>query len=310
MQFVIRATKLCNFQCEFCSNVNISKDTTPLDITYLKGLFLKYKPETVCFEGGDPLMLSPNYYREIMQFTKIYDIEVKDWAFITNLWAFYRNPEKWVDLFSEPNVSLGTSFQYGTKRKISKTRIYDEKTFREVYQLVQTLINKPLGFNAVIDRENYDRGLDHVLLAKDLGTSCKLLPLDALGRSKDFLPQADFLALILKIVKSGLSEYEWTSSAILDVLRGEHTGSCPFNRECGKDFIVINPDGSIKTCSLDHSEKPIHFQTSVKQINQPNCLTCSAFDICNGCYALLQQNRTKEDCEKIIEIVDELKAYA
>jgi len=69
MDLIIKPTERCNFKCTFCSSTHITEDkTAELDHDYIFK-FLKRYPETqtIIVNGGDPLMMSPEYYWEIIE---------------------------------------------------------------------------------------------------------------------------------------------------------------------------------------------------------------------------------------------------
>jgi len=137
----------------------------------------------VIITGGDPLCCSPKLYEEILS--------LGDWniSLTTNLKGFYEDPEKWLSLFKNPRVGVCTSFQYGTGRMWNESTLYDETMFRKVFTKFKDLVRYPLMFISVISEENEDRALDHLRLAKELGTKCKLNGIMPLGKSSVFYPQ-------------------------------------------------------------------------------------------------------------------------
>jgi L-lysine 2,3-aminomutase len=67
MDLIIKPTEKCNFKCTFCSSTNITDDhSSLLDLKYIYR-FLKRFPETntIIVNGGDPLMVQPEYYWEL-----------------------------------------------------------------------------------------------------------------------------------------------------------------------------------------------------------------------------------------------------
>ena len=69
MELIIKPTELCNFKCTFCSSTHITEDKSsllPLDYIFK---FLKRYPETnsIIVNGGDPLMVDPDYYWKIIE---------------------------------------------------------------------------------------------------------------------------------------------------------------------------------------------------------------------------------------------------
>ena len=68
MDLIIKPTELCNFRCTFCSSTHITEDkTAQLDLEYVYA-FLKRFPDTktIIVNGGDPLMIDPQYYWDLI----------------------------------------------------------------------------------------------------------------------------------------------------------------------------------------------------------------------------------------------------
>jgi hypothetical protein len=75
MDLIIKPTELCNFKCTFCSSTKISdnrKDELSHDYIFS---FLKRFPETktIIVNGGDPLMMEPEYYWKIIRWLDEHD---------------------------------------------------------------------------------------------------------------------------------------------------------------------------------------------------------------------------------------------
>ena len=117
MDLIIKPTELCNFKCTFCSSTNITDNknaTLSVDQIFQ---FLERFPDTktIIVNGGDPLMMSPAYYWKIIDWLDLHEYDTSV-SFTTNLWPFYKNPEKWADLFNHERMGITTSFQYGGGR--------------------------------------------------------------------------------------------------------------------------------------------------------------------------------------------------
>ena len=70
MDLIIKPTEVCNFKCTFCSSTKISENhTSVLDLEYVFK-FLKRFPNTntIIVNGGDPLMMKPKYYWDIIEY--------------------------------------------------------------------------------------------------------------------------------------------------------------------------------------------------------------------------------------------------
>ena len=77
MDLIIKPTERCNFKCTFCSSTKIAEHKSDvLDHDYIYK-FLKRFPETktIIVNGGDPLMMEPNYYWKIIDHLEEHNYE-------------------------------------------------------------------------------------------------------------------------------------------------------------------------------------------------------------------------------------------
>lgn len=64
MELIVKPTEACNFKCTFCSSTDITDEKSKtLDLEYIFA-FLRRFPNTgtIIINGGDPLMVKPEYY--------------------------------------------------------------------------------------------------------------------------------------------------------------------------------------------------------------------------------------------------------
>lgn len=300
MNLIIKPTEACNFSCTFCSSSYLVNDKKArLDLQYVYD-FLKRFPETnkIFVVGGDPLMMPVEYYWEIINHIEEngYDITI---CFTTNLWDFWKKPQKWEELFRHPRMEIGTSFQYGDGRQITPGKVFTQEIFEEIYRLFKRHVpNKDLCFLAVIDESNKHRALDHVLLAKKLNTQCKITYANMSGKATSAFPVSEMADLYIQIWKAGLSEYEQSCYTQSERYRGIGVG-CNIDRACDKSMRSLNPDGRYFSCGplnddLD-PENEIDFkremagemffpvQNSKHKFLKEECFGCKMFEICNGC---------------------------
>lgn len=300
MELIIKPTELCNFKCTFCSSPNISDEHTKiLDLKYVED-FLKRFPatNTIIVNGGDPLMVPVKYYWDLIELLDKLNSNATI-SFTSNLWDFKLKPNKWVDLFRHERIGIATSFNYGGTRLITSTREYTEDDFWEVSDMMLDLVGYRPDFISVIDNNNFDRAIDHVLLAKKMDVECKLNKAVVSGRQQDFITKAKMYELYTTIYELGLSEWEHNTK---DMLRAINKGAtiCPIARDCDKHIRTIHPDGSYYSCGsfADDNKYPISFDSEVLNaapVATPvtndittssmkvDCWSCPMFDLCNGC---------------------------
>lgn len=309
MDLIIKPTERCNFKCTFCSSTKITDDNTvELDHEYIFQ-FLKRFPETktIIVNGGDPLMVPPEYYWKIIEHLDLIGSDATI-SFTSNLWPFYKNPDKWVDLFNHPRMGIGTSFQYGGGRLKGDLTEFSEEDFWKVSDMMLERAGYRPDFISVITEENADRAIENVLLAQKMGVVCKLNyafssgpPVKFRGitmgqQGKPYM-LADIYEIYVEIWKRGLTEWEYNTTQMVKRLRGEGT-TCPQNRKCDEGIRTLQPSGDYYSCgafgddriySIDFKQEmsgakvfPIRNQMELQSLKQ-SCFTCPMFEICNGC---------------------------
>lgn len=286
-QLMLKPTVKCNFTCSFCSAAKLcQKDQTVVD-DKLREAIKKIDPDNIIITGGDPLMLPVKYFYDLLAINDKITLSLT-----SNLWDFYLHPDKWTELFKNERVGICTSFQYGDGRRLPDGKPYTEELFRKVMALFKEKVGKVPPFIAVISKENEDRAIDHVLLAKELGTTCKLNGLLPLGRSEEYYPRYKMMDIYLKILDMGLEEYE-------DNTFDRAKGNCPFNidHQCFKHnrAIRIDKDGNYQygycedlvyngVITFDSVEDISEKDDILNDlINPEKCPYCPLFRFCNNC---------------------------
>ena len=299
MDLIIKPTELCNFKCSFCSSADITHTdkTAQLDLNKIFK-FLKRFPETrtIIVNGGDPLMMHPAYYWQIIKYLDKHDLPAT-LSFTTNLWPFYKNPYKWIDLFRHPRMGVATSFQYGKGRLKGDYTPFTEEDFWACSDTMLKLVGYRPTFIAVITEENEDSVLQTVELAKKMDVVCKVNYAMASGVQSEPYRLSKIYDKYVQIWKAGLHTWEHNTQQMMKRLRGEAT-VCPQTRTCDSNIRTIQPEGDYYSCGAfgDDKDKSIDFDRemagefftplrndlSLNTLKQ-SCLTCPMFQICNGC---------------------------
>jgi len=316
MELIIKPTEACNFKCTFCSSTNITDDKkVELDHGYIFDFLDRFpNTSTIIVNGGDPLMMSPDYYWKIIEFLddRQYKTSI---SFTTNLWAFYKKPSMWVDLFKHPRMGITTSFNYGDTRRITDTRIFTEDIFWKVSDKFTEHVGYRPDFISVITDENEDTALDNVRLAKRMDVECKLNYAMASGvQGKPYL-LSKIYAKYIQVYNEGLMPWEFNTKQMVLRLKDYHT-MCPQHRKCDENIRTMNPSGDYYSCGsiADDRTHPINFTREIygKEFFTPlqadtnlvsmkeECLTCPMFKICNGCRKTIKDlkdhNLVEEHC--------------
>lgn len=298
MELIIKPTEACNFKCTFCSSTDIVEDkATRLDLDYV-WQFLERFPETrtIIVNGGDPLMVPPDYYWQIIDWLDRHN-RTTSISFTTNLWAFYKNPDKWTELFRHHRMGITTSFNYGETRRVTTEQNYTEELFWKVSDLFLERVGYRPDFISVINYDNEDTAIDNVRLAQRMGVECKLNYAMASGIQSRPYQLSKIYQTYVEIYNQGLWPWEFNTKQMMNRLNGVST-CCPQNRKCDSGIRALNPGGDYYSCGAMGDDRiyPISFQRELAGefvtplVNAPEllchkeeCLTCPMFEICNGC---------------------------
>jgi radical SAM protein with 4Fe4S-binding SPASM domain len=314
MELIIKPTEKCNFKCTFCSSTHITDDkSAELDHDHIFK-FLERYPETgtIIVNGGDPLMMSPEYYWTIIEYLDQHNLKTNI-SLTTNLWPFYKNPDKWVKLFNHPRVGVITSFQYGGGRLKGDLTEYTEEDFWNVSNTMLELCGYRPDFITVITDENEDQAIKNVELAQQMNVVCKLNYALSSGPPVKFkgiimgqegrpYQLSKIYKIYIDIWRQGLAPWEFNTTQMMKRLKG-HGTTCPQNRDCDEGIRVLQPSGDYYSCGsfgddrrygIDFKEEmqgkkifPLRNVTELQSLKQ-SCYTCPMFQICNGCRKTIQ----------------------
>lgn len=317
MDLIVKPTELCNFKCSFCSSSKITfeDNTATLDLNKIFK-FLKRFPETntIIVNGGDPLMMKPNYYWKIIEFLDKHDMPASI-SLTTNLYPFLMKPMKWKELFNHPRVGVSTSFQYGGGRLKGDYSEFTEEDFWKCSNAMLEHVGYRPSFIAVIVPENEDTHIKTVELAKKMDVVCKVNYAMASGSQSAPYQLSKIYERYVEIWKAGLSNWEHNTQQMMVRLRGEST-ICPQTRTCDSGIRTLQPEGDYYSCGAfgDDLDKAIDFDyemsggfstplaTDLSLMSLKNaCYTCPMFEICNGCKKtikdLKQHNMVEDHCK-------------
>lgn len=308
MDLIVKPTVACNFKCTFCSSTYLSenpKDRVQLDEIRL---FIQRFPDTqtIILNGGDPLMMPPDYYWAMIALLDELGSEATI-SFTTNLWPFYKKPQLWAPLFKHPRVGVTTSFQYGDGRRKGDGTVFTEADFIACSDAMLEHVGYRPDFIAVIDHSNAHTVLDTVRLAQRLGVECKLNHATAsgkevvvggitMGNEGKLYTRGEMYRHYVEIYNAGLMEWEYNTKQVAKKLQG-HATTCPTSRDCDSGIRTLQPGGGYYSCGHfgDDQENPIDFKremageffTPLQQFEldslKQSCYVCPMFELCNGC---------------------------
>ena len=316
MDLIVKPTELCNFKCTFCSSSKITENDNTAQLDLLKIFrFLDRYPDTqtIIVNGGDPLMMDPKYYMSIIEFLDKNNYPASI-SLTTNLWPFYKKPEKWLEVFQNPRVGIATSFQYGGGRLKGDFTEFTEEDFWKCSDAVLKYCGYRPSFIAVIVEENEDTVIKTVELAKKMDVVCKVNYAMASGSQDAPYVKGKMYKHYVDIWKAGLADWEHNTQTMMKKLKGYDT-VCPVNRDCDAGIRTLQPEGDYYSCGAfgDDMDKAIDFEREMagefftplrEDIHLNNlkesCFTCPLFQICNGCRKtvkdLKEHNLVEEHC--------------
>lgn len=311
MELIINPTNKCNFDCTFCSAHNISKGEIDRDRLYK---YLKCKADEIniiIFNGGDPLMMDPDFYYGILDITQKYDIPI---SLTTNLLDFYNHPDKWTKLFMTKNVGVITSYNHNSKsRRLKNGTVYDQNMFIKVINLFYDKIGYKPSFISVIEEENAIETMkDTVIFAKVIGTTCKLNKVLQYGKQTDYYPRYKFITHYTKamydLINQGIKveRYETNFRNIHNFFNNK-SSCCPLNRRCHNSILCINTDFKFYPCANmatnnklyeKYNTKTSHNFSQEYQCIKDDCVLCDQFNLCNSCRSYVEECiRNKDEQE-------------
>ena len=344
MELIIKPTELCNFKCTFCSSTHISKRKSDLlSHDYIFQFLKRYpKTSTIIVNGGDPLMIEPNYYWKIISYLDKHNLDTS-LALTTNLWPFYKNPQKWKRLFNHERVGITTSFNYGDGRVKGDFSLFTEEDFWKCSDSMLEHAGYRPDFIAVITNENEKDAIKNVELAQKMsdyqepygtlhnyarsekiGVECKLNYAMASGDQTSPYILSKIYEIYVKIYKLGLAPWEFNTKQMMTRLATGNT-SCPQSRKCDEGIRALNPGGDYYSCGAfgDDQDQSIDFykemdgefftplQDNVNLVSlKEECFTCPMFNICNGCRKTIKDLKkaevVEEHCQRMKKLIPDI----
>lgn len=289
---ILDTTYNCNFACKFCSVSHKQKQqsmTSKQVIDYID----KYKPGSIEFFGGEPLLMPASFYEDIISYIDENALNI-ELLMTSNLIPFYKNPSKWKDILSR--IDVCTSFQLDDARCFKDGSVYSLNDFIKVFELYKKTFDKPLVFLSVINNKNISSVDKLIDLAKRLDTKVKLLRyIDSFSIEKNF-QFSKYFSLLINLILKQSNEYEIASNQLLNALHGQ-TDSCPFFL-CKNMFKCIAPNGQVSTCSWYHhsvmqkkynSKLEADISLDAPAVINAKCYQCKCFQFCNSCAIVRQE---------------------
>ncbi len=316
MDLIVKPSQVCQFKCQYCSSTKLVDDEkTSLPLQKIFD-FLKRFPDTntIIFNGGDPLVMPPAYYHDLIDHLDEWDYPATI-SITTNLWGFWKNSIKWTPLFQNERVGVTTSFEFGYKRIKPDGDPYYVDEFLQIMHLFTKEIGYTPDFISVIDDDNWMEAAMNVRIAKQLGVENKLNYAMASGEQSKPFQLSRMYAVYISIYEEGLKFWEYNTKQMTHRLT-RSTTTCPQSRKCDEQIRCLNPDGSYYSCGsfADDRIYDIPFEeemqgqglytplqsSTVNHAMKLECFSCPMFEICNGCKKTIhdhqRHNMVTEHC--------------
>lgn len=326
MDLIIKPLEQCNFKCTYCSSTQLVEDKKArLSLDKVRSFLTRFpNTKTIIVNGGEPLLMSPDYYWKIIEFLDDLNMKETTLSFTSNLWLFKKDPNKWLPLFRHMRVSVGTSFDYRGRIK-DDGKPYTEDEFWSISNLCANTLGYRPNFISVITEETLEDMIPLVLLAKKMDVLAKLNRVVSSGKQHKPLLLPVIYRKYLEIIDQGLANWEHNASELLNLLQGRPT-ICPIARDCESHIRVLQPDNSYYSCGSFGDDRvfPIHFEKEMQGTQQKNfqtvdlhahhqdCYSCFNFSLCNGCRKTIvdvrNHNLTKEHCKGMKALIPQFQA--
>lgn len=248
---LIKPTQNCNLRCKYCFHEKYGYSNNLLDIKKLKRyidlLSINYDYINLIWHGGEPLLIPLSYYKEIYNYCKEKNIQIK-YSIQTN--GTLLSQEK-IDFFKNNNTNIGLSFD-GLKNEYTRS---STKILLDNIKLLQKNNYYP-GAIMVVNQSNVNNLIEEYEYFKSLNLGMKINPmfkdgaacknsnlcLDVNNYIKKFI---DLFIYWANDVNCNISVS--TFEELLSLIVNEYSGVCTHNSCLGK-WLCLDTDGMIYPC--------------------------------------------------------------
>lgn len=320
MNVIVKVTNACDFACHYCSvgeppkiqTINI--ETIKSMVDGLPELLNKIGDEdiSILWHGGEPLLMSIDFYREAMDYAKSHLSEYNlSFKIQSN---GYLIDEKWIELFREYKVNVGISLDgYQELHDGNRRTKSGEPTFAVVMQKIALLREADIhpGVLMVLntaDPIDVDRLFSFI---QDNALSCKLHAVYPSGRAQlrqDITPIFQSYIDMMKYLFRKMMECETDvhidplTDMLEAVITDRHMGECSYAGSCGVEFVCLFEDGGVSfcgrnandfglsygdlhsksLCELYYSENAKRIRSRQKKLRETICAGCEDYELCRG----------------------------
>jgi uncharacterized protein len=315
------ASAVCNLDCAYC--FYLDRDADPykalpgrrmtgetlerLVDTYL---FYSYPNSVFAFQGGEPTLAGPAFFRQLCEFQKQYGRGGQNVSNALQTNAILID-QQWCEIFKEFNWLLGVSID--GPEDVHDLYRYNKQgrgTWKKVMQGIETLKKHGVEFNAlcVLSQANVGKARELYQFYKSLGIDyiqhIPLAEFDGLHQPLPFTITPEQYGRFL----CETFDLWWPDRRkvrirffdnIAEALAGQKPGNCTMHETCDS-YVVVEYNGDVYPCdffvekswklgnvNLDSWPEIARRQTrysfaAKKTIAHPECQVCEFQSICHG----------------------------
>lgn len=289
----------CNLKCWYCSTYG----TGHISEKDLVELYQKHNPSDMLLIGGEPMILSPNYYLNLLESGLKFSMQ-------SNLTLYSK---EWDEVLTHPNF---------TGISVSGDKFASDSEFFDKYNTLRRIMVYPPMVLIVLDgnyRESLKKAKKWTKYAFEQDFPLRINYLAPVGRALENkrrllkISQAYdiYQTLIDDWVKSDFKMLQ-PLTYIMEFLTRHHMSVCPFICSCisSNSIVDVEIDLSEYPCpalgDLKKQKQEVLVETSAK------CLCCDFYDVCRGCYvrswevAIEKDGRYCASAKKLFKRLSEL----
>ncbi len=327
----------CNLGCIYCieeqKNYDSLENKISLEQVRKLARLTKEYSINVIFHGGEPMILEPAYYEDIMNIFE----EINDDVYFGMQTNATKIDDKWIEFLKKNSHRLGISVSIDGTRELNKLRT--TKTGEPTFDMAFSNIKR-------LEEENISTGLLCTVVSTSLGKerelynfitsfdNLKFVKVNACtDRNEDgtiptwAVTPKQYYNFISNFFDVMLEDGKWKHYiepiiSILKNLQGVRTAYCNFNNEKCTNFLTIYPDGRLTSCDnyyLKHGlighlddlkdiksaialETNLDLKCSYKSLLK-KCENCEVNDICKGGCIATRERYQDEYCEAMKEMI-------
>lgn len=317
----------CNLNCKYCFYNAIAEARKVMDYGFMKDEVLeeivkksvKYSnggSVTIGFQGGEPTLIGIDYYRRLMKYIEVYNVNNTKFYFVIQTNGTLLD-EEWIRFFKKNNFLVGISLD-GTKIVHNRYRVdcNNNGTHKDVMRGIRMLKEANIDFNILtVVTSTLCRRISSIykFYRENDFRYLQFIPcLDPIEKDREdygkYSPTADeygdFLNLLFNMWYRDMKQGHWVSiryfDNLINLMLGYGYEACDMGGICSCQSI-IEADGSVYPCDfyayedyrlgniLEDTFEDIFRSDSLKKfINysieniDDRCLNCKYRYICNG----------------------------